>query len=391
MKERVVDNDDKTNTFSISSFYNKKYSAKFTMRTGILAQHFQLDTRVLDREFQPDWVAVRDFNGGLNLLEAYTQGQYRFDEKWTLNAGLHAQYLDLNETAALEPRLALNWAFRPGHKINVGYGLHHQMQPLPVYFFEAEVAPGRFARTNADLDFTRSHHFVLGYDRKWGGEWRSKVEAYYQDLRNVPVESTPSDFSMLNAGADFVFPQVGSLVNEGTGQNYGLELMVEKFFSQGYYGLLTASVFESIYEGSDGVERNTAFNNNYVINFLTGREFKIGKDKPNVLTFDMKFTAAGGRYFTPVDLAASRAAGQEVLQAGMAYDERFNPYLRLDVKFGMQLNSGKRKLSHQFFLDLQNITNRENIFTRRYNPVTNQVNNVYQSGFFPDLLYRVQF
>ena len=28
---------------------------------------------------------------------------------------------------------------------------------------------------------------------------------------------------------------------------------------------------------------------------------------------------------------------------------------------------------------------------RRYNEVTNEVNDVYQSGFFPDILYRVQF
>lgn len=390
-KVPVIDNDDKTNTFSISSFYNKKYSARFTMRAGILAQHYQLNTRVLDREFTPDWIAVRDFNGGMNLLEAYSQGQYRFSDQWTLNAGLHAQYLDLNETAALEPRLALNWAFRPGHKLNVGYGLHHQMQPLPVYFFEEQVSTGEFVRTNENLDFTRSHHFVLGYDRKWSSDWRSKVEVYYQSIDRVPVEAETSDFSMLNAGADFVFPEIGSLVNEGTGTNYGVELTVEKFFNDGYYGLLTASLFDSKYKGSDGVERNTAFNNNYVVNFLAGKEFKMGKDQRNAFTFDLKMTTAGGRYFTPVDLAASQMAGREILQEGMAYDERFDPYFRLDLKFGVQLNSPKRKLSHQFYLDLQNITNQENIFTRRYNEVTNQVNNVYQSGFFPDLLYRVQF
>ena len=390
-KEPVLNADNVLNTLAISSFYNKKYSARFTLRTGVVAEYYTLDTRILDRENRPDWITIRDFNGGMLLLQAFIQGQYRLDEKWTLNAGMHAQYLDFNESFALEPRLALNWEFKPGNRINLGYGLHHQLQPLPVYFFQEEISPGVFAATNESLDFTRSHHLVLGYDRKWDSDWRTKIEAYYQGLAQAPVEKTNSDFSILNAGADFIFPEVGSLVNDGTGMNYGLELTVEKFFSRGYYGLFTASVFDSKYEGSDGIERNSAFNNNYVVNFLTGKEFKIGKDKRNALTFDMKMTTAGGRYYTPIDLETSRLVGEEVLQEGVAYSKRYDPYFRLDLKFGIQLNSAKRKFSQQFFLDLQNITNRENIFVQRYNEVTNEVNNVYQSGFFPDLMYRVQF
>lgn len=390
-KMRVTEVRDVTDTYSLSSYLNKKFNARFTLRTGVLLRHFRLNTFVQDRNNRPDWATIRDFNGGLNLMEAYAQSQYKFNEKWTLNAGLHGQYLDINGTYAIEPRLALNWQFTPTQRLNLGYGLHHQMQPLPVFFFEEEVSPGVFERTNKDLDFTRSNHFVLGYDVKFGTNWRTKAEVYYQLLDQVPVEQTPSSFSILNAGADFVFPEAGSLTNQGTGTNYGFELTVEKFFSQGYYGLLTASIFESQYEGSDGIERNTAFNNGYVVNLLAGKEIKIGKDKRNALTFDMKLTNAGGRYYTPVDLEASRAVGEEVLQEELAYSERYDPYFRLDVKFGYQLNSKKRKFSQQFFIDLQNVTNNENIFQKQYNEVTNEVNDVYQSGFFPDILYRVQF
>ncbi|MFK7932090.1 MAG: TonB-dependent receptor, partial [Saprospiraceae bacterium] len=225
----------------------------------------------------------------------------------------------------------------------------------------------------------------------FANNWRTKIETYYQSLYSVPVESTASSFSILNAGADFVFPETGSLTNDGTGTNYGVELTLEKFFSQGFYGLLTASVFDSKYEGSDGVERNTAFNNGYVLNVLGGKEFAVGKDKRNAITTDIKFTTAGGRYFTPIDLAASQAANNEVLQEELAFSERFDPYFRLDVKFGFRMNSKKRKLAHTFFLDFQNITNRQNVFTNRYNRVTNEINTVYQAGFFPDFMYRVQF
>ncbi|MEO1256610.1 MAG: TonB-dependent receptor, partial [Bacteroidota bacterium] len=75
----------------------------------------------------------------------------------------------------------------------------------------------------------------------------------------------------------------------------------------------------------------------------------------------------------------------------LAFSENLDPYLRLDLKFGFRINSKRKKVSHQFFLDLQNVTNRTNQFTRRYNEVTQQINTVEQIGFFPDILYRIQF
>jgi hypothetical protein len=399
-KLRVTEVSDVTNTYALSSFLNKKFNTRFTLRTGILAEHYQLDTRVKDRDNrpdndgngEPDWVVVRDFEGGMTLMQAFAQGVYRFTDNLSLQAGVHAQYLDINETSAVEPRLTLNWQVHARHAFSLGYGMHHQVQPLPVFFFtEADPQTDELVRSNESLDFTRSNHFVMGYDWSIAPSWRAKVETYYQAISNVPVQPFPSSFSMLNAGADFVFPETGRLVNEGTGTNYGLELTLEKFFSDGYYGLLTASFFDSQYEGSDEVERNTAFNNGYVVNFLAGKEFKIGRDKRNALTFDMRMSNAGGRYYTPVDLEASRAAGMEVLQKDRVFSERFDPYFRLDLKFGYQLNSKKRRMSQQFFIDLQNITNNENIFDLRYNPETNDVDRVLQSGFFPDILYRLQF
>lgn len=398
-KLRVTESNDLTQTYAVSSYFNKKFSPRFTLRTGVVGQYMQLDTRVRDRNNRPDldddglpdWVTVRDFDGGLGLYQVFAQGQYKLSENWTVNGGLHAQYLDLNNSTALEPRLTVNWEFRKGQTLSLGYGLHQQMQPLPVYFFEEQVGENEFRRTNEDLDFTSSNHFVLGYDARIGVDWRVKVETYYQAINNVPVEMFPSSFSMLNAGADFVFPEVGSLVNEGTGRNLGLELTLEKFFNRGYYGLLTVSLFDSKYEGSDGIERNTAFNNGYVLNFLAGKEFRIGKSKRNAFTIDTKVTWAGGRYYTPIDLEASQRAGEQVLIEEEAFSLRQDPYFRWDLKFGFQLNSKKKRLSQQFFIDLQNLTNRNNIFVQRFNETTGEINNVYQNGFFPDLLYRIQF
>ncbi|MEM6264523.1 MAG: TonB-dependent receptor, partial [Bacteroidota bacterium] len=397
---RATEAENATNTYAINSFVNKKFSSRLTVRAGVTAEYFnvQLDTRDrdnrpdLDGDGLPDWVTVTNVNDGLGLFQGYVHSKYRLNEKVTINAGLHGQYLDFNETYAVEPRLAVSWQVHPKHKLSAAYGLHNQMQPLPILFFRENIEPGVSIPTNQNLDFSQSNQFVVGYDWLPSSQWRVKVETYYQLINNVPVEQQPTSFSVLNAGSDFVFPERGSLVNEGIGTNYGVELTLEKFFSQGYYGLITASLYESTYEGSDGIERNTGFNNTYVVNVLAGKEFKLDPDGRRVLTFDMKLTNAGGRFYTPIDLEATRAnAGREVLDEANAFSERNPAYFRLDTKFGFLLNSKNKKFSQQFYIDLQNVTNRQNVFLRRYNEVTDEINTVFQRGFFPDILYRIQF
>jgi len=387
---RYQENTNTENRVSLSSFVNRKFNAKFNARAGILLEQFNYDLSFRNREFTPDWVNIYDFDDNALLVQAYVQTQYKLNKKLTLNTGLHLQGLTLSDSWVIEPRAAINYAVNDRNTISLGYGLHSQYAPLPILLEQEELRPGVFEETNLDLKPTRNQHFVLGYDAKLGKSWRAKVEAYYQIIDNVPVEPTPSSFSILNEGADFGFTDgKEGLLNEGSGTNVGVELTLEKFFSNGFYALMTTSIFDSKYKGSDGVERNSAFNNQYVFNVLAGKEFKLN-DRLRLL-LDTKLTTAGGRYYTPVDLEASSYIGQQVLLDDQAFSERFDPYFRWDVKFGMKINSKKRKIAHHFYFDVQNVTNNENIFTKRYNRVTNEINDVYQIGFFPDFMYRIQF
>jgi hypothetical protein len=364
-----------------------------------LYEGFKVKSLLKDRNEQSDddgdglqdLVTFRDSDDRFNLFQPFIQGQFRLNKKLTLNAGLHAQYSDLNDQLVIEPRASVNYQAADNQSLKFGYGVHHQNAPLPILFLSENV-DGELIQTNRNLNFIRSQHFVLGYDLRFSKDWRAKLEVYYQDISDAAVESFSSSYSTLTEGADFAFSNDKvSLVNEGTGFNQGLELTVEKFFSNGYYGLLTASIFESRYEGSDGIERNTPFNNGYVFNALAGREIPVGSDKRNALFFDTRLSFAGGRYFTPVDLEASQDAGFEITLDDQAFSEQLDAYFRWDVKFGFKLNSKNKKQSHQFYVDLQNVTNRENVFVQRYNRLTNQVDQINQIGFFPDFGYRFQF
>jgi hypothetical protein len=392
-----TDVNDQSIRYSLKSYLNSKLSNRLTVRTGIQFEATGLTTVVDDRDGRPDRDGdgvrdldrVRDFDGSFGLYQAFGQARYRLGEKTTLNAGLHAQYFSLTEAFALEPRLGLRFKATEKLSLTAGYGLHSQTPALPVFFYRDFTTGAPDA--NQNLDYMKANHFVVGADLAFAPNWRLKTEVYYQSLFNIPVDNFSSTFSILNAGADFVFPERGSLVNDGTGQNYGVEITLEHYFANNWYLMATASIFDSEYEGSDGVSRPTAFNNQYVGNLLGGWELPFGKGKRHRFTVNGKITGSGGRYYTPVDVELSREFNTDIRDESLAFTERYDDYFRIDLKFGVQLNSATRKFSQSFFIDFQNLTDRENVFQQRYNPVTGMVNTVYQSGFFPDVQYRVQF
>jgi len=371
-QERLVKytvGDDSEFRLTLSTLFNKKVSNRFSYRTGLLLENFNVQSLSqarneqpdLDGDGDPDLFTFRDIDENMSLIQPYIQGQLRLTENLTINAGLHGQYGTLNKQFVIEPRAALNYNISPNHSINLGYGLHSQTIPLPLLFLNEDVN-GNLVQTNRNLDYVKSNHFVLGYDVKLGNSWRAKLEGYYQDISNAGVESFASNYSTLTEGADFGFDNDRvSLVNNGVGFNTGIELTLEKFFTKGYYALLTTSIFDSKYKGSNGEERNSPFNNGYVVNALAGKEFKIGKAKTNIFFVDTRLTISGGRYFTPVDLEASRANGFEVLQQEFAFSEQAKNYFRWDLKFGIKLNSKTKKRSHQFYFDLQNVTANDNL------------------------------
>ena len=389
---RVIENKTDQIRYSINTSYNLKVNARMFLKFGVLEEIMNLNLVYRNRTYSPDWIEIWNFKDYTSLLQGYAHMKYSFSENITLNVGVRAQYLALNDSYSVEPRAGVKFQLNPKNAISLGYGMHSQMQPTDVYFYRTLLPDGSYDQSNKNLDFTRSQHFVLSYDWFPIKDWRVKAETYYQIISNVPVTLAPSSYSMLNTGAGFTPNETGYLVNEGSGTNYGVELTLEKFFSKGYYALLTGSIYDSKYKGSDGVEHNTAFNGKFVYNVLIGKEFKIGKEKRNTFSMDLKFTHAGGRFYTPIDLQASVEQDKQVEKGDeFAYSEQNSAFLRLDFKTGITLNSKKRKISQSFFFDAQNVTNNKNVFAQRYSTNTKSINTAYQIGFFPNFVYKFQF
>lgn len=390
--------------YSLSTFVNHKLSARATLKAGLNTDlyHFRAFDSVrtfsnINSTLFTPWRTRWNTNEVFALVQPYVTYRHYLTENLTLTAGLNALWftLNTNSLSPIEPRLGLSWNLPNRQKISLAAGLHSQIQPVYAYFYGDNLS----RRTNPDqllnrsMGLTKSWHYVANYQRLVGSNIRILLEGYYQRLFNIPVEQTRSSFSMVNTGAAFsrVFP--GALTNTGTGRNYGVELTVEKFFSNHYYFLLTGSLFDAKYTGSDGVLRNSDFNGRYAFNALFAREFVFRR---SLLNLGFKYTATGGRWYGPVDERASRLNQEIVFQSAGRNTLQFVPYRRFDLKIDYKINrvlANQRGLTHTISFDLVNVLGIKNILSLSYAPQPDGsfIKQEYQLGFLPIFLYRVDF
>ena len=377
-----------------SAFINKKINVHHVLRAGayVTLKNYKLSDSTYDSHMN-SFRTLRDQNSNDGQYQPYVNWQYRITDRLEMNTGLHAMMLASNGNYSIEPRFGISYKLTEKQSLNFGYGKHSQVPPAVILYEKLQMADGSYTSPNEGLDFTKSHHLVVGYDLMMKHRMHFKAEAYYQYLYDAVVTIQPGSFSSLNAGG-FDFSAPDSVKNGGQGYNYGLDLTLEKFMNKGFYFLSTLSLYQSQYRGSDEVWRNTAFNGNYVANLLGGKEFVLGRKKQNsgkrkTITLDGKVTYAGGQRYTPIDLQQSVAENGAVYDTENAYGAQFEPYFRADIRLGYKV-SGK-KVTQEFALDVQNVTNHQNPFGVEYSAGSQEVETSYQLGLFPMFLYRITF
>jgi hypothetical protein len=122
-----------------------------------------------------------------NRIMGYAQRMLRWGDtsgnRYTLTAGLRANYWDLNQETVISPRanisLEPNWNRDFLFRFSTGY--YYQ----PAFYRELRDFTGEL---NTDIKAQRSIHFVLGADynfKAWGRPFKFVGEAYYKQMDNI--------------------------------------------------------------------------------------------------------------------------------------------------------------------------------------------------------------
>ncbi|MEN0003852.1 MAG: TonB-dependent receptor [Bacteroidota bacterium] len=363
---------------AVHSWIQQQFSNQFAVQYGLLTSREYGEVRTLENG---DEVLADDSISGW-LVQPYVNVSYQFSDRFSVQLGGNAQYFSTYESLAIGPRLLLRYRFGARQYVELSGGRFSQLQPFQLSLSNANI------ERQSDLDFTNSNQVELSYStslKEWGN---LRLQTYYQRLDNVPVTSAPSSFSALNYLSGVVNDR---LVNEGEGENYGVELSLSRQLQNNYYFLFSSTLYESRYQGSDGVWRDTRYNGNYIFNLTGGREKQWERSSGEVysLGLNARIVYSGGFRETPIDLVGSEASGTTIFQDELAFTEQQQDYFRIDFRVYYKRN--KDGYSSTLALDVQNLTNQENVAFSYFDTRQNKVLLQEQLGIIPVLSYKIEF
>ena len=216
-----------------------------------------------------------------------------------------------------------------------------------------------------------------------------KIEPYWQWLFDVPVEMGTT-YSILNHRKFF---QDRALVNEGAGRNYGIDFTLERYLKDGFYGMITATLFKSEYRDAQGKWHHSRHDRRYITNILGGKEWMVGKAKKNVFGINGRLTMMGGDRYTPIPDGITFDEVMMRPDKSIPEDEGLDPFtkqkgMNVGYAFSIKYTINKKHTSHHFILEyLQMKTFQGQTFDLH----THETVDKFTSLTFPNIAYRVEF
>ena len=314
-------------------------------------------------------------------FQPFASLRYRWSADWILNTSMSLLFDSKNQKLYPEPGLSLRHHLNEQSSIELVYGLRSQPTLRQPHLTTSFTGEGDL------LEPIRSHYSALGYNHSWPSGTSLKTEAFYQYFYQVPVSTFIPTFSALNLVETYaVFP----LRNEGKGGTFGVDVSLQKFFTHDFYFLSSLSLFDAQYRDSVGEWRNMQFNSQYTASLTAGKEWTKGKKEHlRIIGFNIRGLYRGGYWYTPIDENLSAEYQQTVFDYTKAFTEQLPAYYSFDIR--LSHTKQKEDYLRTWALDIQNVTNRENISWYYYDQLSQQVEPMYQLGIIPVIAYRLEF
>ena len=366
----------------ISTQHQHKFSSRYTMQNGFEHQHLDFHTQLdhIDVVGGP-LKRIYDSEGNTGLTRLYSSHKVALSRRLSTVAGINVMWFNLNNQWLIEPRFSVQYKTSPSSTISLAYALNSRRESTDTYF----VTGGH----NEDLGLTRSHHISASFSRCLGENAMLKIEPYWQWIFDVPVEKGTT-YSILNHN---IFYQDRALVNDGAGNNYGIDLTLERYLKDGFYGMFTATLFKSEYRDAQGEWHHSRHDRGYITNILGGKEWMVGKAKKNVFGLNGRLTLMGGDRYTPIPDDITYEDVMMRPDKSIPEVDGLDPFcaqmkMNVGYAFSVKYTINKRHTSHHFILEyLQMKTFQGQTFDIR----THEIVDKFTSLTFPNIAYRVEF
>ena len=366
----------------ISTQHQYKVSSRYTMQNGFEHRHMAFNTWL-------DWIheaggplyRVYESDGNTGLTRLYSSHKVALSNRLSTVTGVNVMWFNLNNQWLVEPRVSVQYKTSPSSTLSLAYAMNSRKENTDTYFVNDT--------SNSNLGLTRSHHISASFAQRLGENAMIKIEPYWQWLFDVPVEQGTT-YSILNHRNFF---QDRALVNEGAGCNYGIDFTLERYLKDGFYGMLTTTLFKSEYRDAQGQWHHSRHDRGFITNILGGKEWMVGKNRKNVFGVNGRLTLMGGDRYTPIP---DDITFEDVMlrpDKSVPEIDGLNPYnaqkgMNVGYAFSVKYTINKRHTSHHFILEyLQMRTFQGQTFDLRSHEVVDK----FTSLTFPNIAYRVEF
>lgn len=371
---------------ALNGTYIRKISQSISAQVGLHTTRISYD--LSKKKTFPQTHLSIDERGSTFLLQPYSNFTIHSHARWTFSVGIHSVIFTLNKSYSLEPRLSIRYHSSENSSFSIAYGKHSVTLPIGHYFARIKDLNGNNSKPNVDLKLLKSHHFIASFQQQFS-RYRLNIEPYLQFLDNIPIGIQKNDtYSLINEIDGFTTKE---LISEGTATNIGIDITLEKYFSNKSFFILNSSLSNSQYETLDGVKRNTRFNSNFFSSFMGGKEWNVSTR--STLQLGTRILYGLGGYITPT-LSAFRNVedpSRPLLDHGRAFTERVSSYFRPDLRISYRKNG--KKASWTLSLDVQNVASIKNIdvIDYEFNAESSSWGFRTQASAVPVLSYQVDF
>lgn len=337
---------------------------RLTINTA-LASPFGVENPFSPATTRVDAINV-DQSEGVDISGAYVE-LVRTAGAFDLASSVRVDQFGQSSTTRTSPRAALTW--RPTATLSVSgtWGRYHQQVPL---VFTVNVP------ANAGLVPMQSDHSVLAARWTPRDNLLLSAEVFDRQYRDYPVARDYVQLSLANTGVQnrvdqLLFP----MSSTGTGRSRGLELFAQQKFTGSTYGQISYTRSEVEHRARDGQWRPGGYD---APNFFTAI---FGVKRGAKWEYSTRASYSSGRPLTPLNTVASLQQNRQVFDLQRFNQDRTPAYARLDVRIDRRFLIRGTWLST--YLDIQNITNRENRSVQLWNTKTRRAEWQEQIAFFP--------